>query len=1362
MKNNTRNIFGRLSTWIMVILFIAPAPFANAQSLTLDDPTSGATYEIEEEFNITYSATGTWPSTVKFAAVVKATVDTDGTVRHKILKESTIVGISELIENAKMISNPWWFEDLTNPTSSHFISNYELGIVAYKGNELVLNNKVYGPLEDEDFLVIQGQENEHAVDYWIDQEGNRKLVTKAFDLAGPNKSFLSFNYYADNILISESTLPQLLVSIDGGVTFTPLAVADGDFKEKGFLADNAWSKPYIVEIPQDYATSATHFMWRQQANGGKYKDRWMIEDVVVLAGNSTVHEGFQDFIDINLTWPTLSNYTWTLKKEEGLEPTLFNGSIFTYTWALIPAQDPLPAGTKVEFFLWDFSEGDFAIDPSTGNTISFGSVNSADDYEATIPFLTRRDEYGIRAIATLNGEVYNEGLVNVINVFNDALRITPVDPNPVVFAGQQVEFTAALENTIDISNYDNTWFYLVMDDGSNTWVLDEKQGLNENFVANLHPSISGNVEYMVNATFEQVLVEIGEPLTNFGNMSLYEADMDGVYYDYWGGFELDSWGEIQQIYTNGNDNNLDLTNFSAIEFKVRFENKLEDLTDDQKLVLGYSVDGGVTFTDIATYPDARFTNPIFFDGEDLDSWFNEYILLPEEAQTEETILRWRVEESNGLVEIRNIELIWALNPIGVPIRPIVYEQNISPQRIDLTANNLTVCPNSTIDFTYNIRGRFGEKNVAWIDYTDDDGGTYYDCEIGGKKLVFPGITEGTGTVSLPLGQLDELISGSNIKFNLNIEDFEFDEETTFSIYSDDASTLGVEIIAPIESAKPVVSAQSYGDEEHYSCTDEERIVVISNIREYFTYQLRNVITGDLIGEPVFVDSKDKNLLNSNTYPVWYPTAGDDAEGILEINIGTITERTLVEVIVTSHNNDNSLTCQTYLANDQAVFNTRDITIQYSWASSEIGPGYWKDVTGNEDFTVCEGSNDLSLRLYDNTKEGPVTGEINWYRNNTKAPINYFAATGEYYAIYKHGNCTDYTSDMVQITVVEKPTKPVITFEGSQEICEGDFATLTTSDEYEYYKWYKNGTTVEGANSNTLEIYENGTYWVEVSNQAFDLNVGVCSEISDPFTANFTIHKRPNSPNFNLIDGVLCEPGAAQVNLGILENDVRYQLYNWQTKKPTGKAVLAGNQSSVILTSDVLTKNTKLGVIATRNNEQMCGSVYSTSFKEVSVHDLYIDVNGNTLIASIKEADASTYQWYRNDKIINYGGDSRTLNIYDDAKYKVVVETYDGCTIESSIGNGPAEKEPEKVTATTLSLFPNPASDIITINFANADDETVRIRILNISGEVVFDKEVVKADSELRYAIPISKFNNGAYIVHVIGKQEVKVQQFIKF
>ena len=91
-------------------------------------------------------------------------------------------------------------------------------------------------------------------------------------------------------------------------------------------------------------------------------------------------------------------------------------------------------------------------------------------------------------------------------------------------------------------------------------------------------------------------------------------------------------------------------------------------------------------------------------------------------------------------------------------------------------------------------------------------------------------------------------------------------------------------------------------------------------------------------------------------------------------------------------------------------------------------------------------------------------------------------TGFYYYLYNWevnaiGNCE--TDDRTKISVnVEDLTTPTLTTNQSTGV-------MTVNETFSSYKWFLNGTVINGATSNTYTATENGTYTVEVSNGSCD-------------------------------------------------------------------------------------------------------------------------------------------------------------------------------------------------------------------------------------------------------------------------------------
>ncbi|SFA75822.1 Por secretion system C-terminal sorting domain-containing protein [Flavobacterium swingsii] len=76
---------------------------------------------------------------------------------------------------------------------------------------------------------------------------------------------------------------------------------------------------------------------------------------------------------------------------------------------------------------------------------------------------------------------------------------------------------------------------------------------------------------------------------------------------------------------------------------------------------------------------------------------------------------------------------------------------------------------------------------------------------------------------------------------------------------------------------------------------------------------------------------------------------------------------------------------------------------------------------------------------------------------------------------------------------------------------------------------------------------------------------------------------------------------------------------------------------------------------------------------------------------------------------------------------------------------------------TISLYPNPASSQITLNFENNLDKA-SLKIISIAGQVVFEKDNV---SENNVSLDVSNFSIGVYYVQIINEDSVFNSKFIK-
>ena len=159
----------------------------------------------------------------------------------------------------------------------------------------------------------------------------------------------------------------------------------------------------------------------------------------------------------------------------------------------------------------------------------------------------------------------------------------------------------------------------------------------------------------------------------------------------------------------------------------------------------------------------------------------------------------------------------------------------------------------------------------------------------------------------------------------------------------------------------------------------------------------------------------------------------------------------------------------------------------------------------------------------------------WYFNGSLIPgatsFEYDATfAGEYYVVIDNGDGCSATSETVEIT--SSGPAALVTLDGPANICNSGSVTMTTITGAGYlYQWYKDGSPIAGATTNTYTTSELGAYFVNI-------NVDGCT--STPVTIN-VINETPESVTNALGDLDICESGS--VSLTCTTSGVGYS-FQW--------------------------------------------------------------------------------------------------------------------------------------------------------------------------------------------------------------------------
>jgi hypothetical protein len=66
----------------------------------------------------------------------------------------------------------------------------------------------------------------------------------------------------------------------------------------------------------------------------------------------------------------------------------------------------------------------------------------------------------------------------------------------------------------------------------------------------------------------------------------------------------------------------------------------------------------------------------------------------------------------------------------------------------------------------------------------------------------------------------------------------------------------------------------------------------------------------------------------------------------------------------------------------------------------------------------------------------------------------------------------------------------------------------------------------------------------------------------------------------------------------------------------------------------------------------------------------------------------------------------------------------------------------------ISVYPNPADDIINIEISNTGEQEIEIELLNVSGQVIYRKEYKNSKDPFVKQIDLSGYAKGVYFVRI--------------
>jgi hypothetical protein len=450
--------------------------------------------------------------------------------------------------------------------------------------------------------------------------------------------------------------------------------------------------------------------------------------------------------------------------------------------------------------------------------------------------------------------------------------------------------------------------------------------------------------------------------------------------------------------------------------------------------------------------------------------------------------------------------------------------------------------------------------------------------------------------------------------------------------------------------------------------------------------------------------------------------------------------------------------------------------------------YTPVITTADPLSFCNGG---SASLHSTAAPG-----YQWYKDGT--PINgaifqnYKAITSGAYSVQTiMGKCR-FSSQPVNISVINNQTPATISPPGPLNVCNGENIILSSSS-VSGNQWYRGGIIINGATNQTYSVSVVGSYTVKIT-------IGTCStSFSSPVIVT---SDKPVAPVITA-GGPLtfCTGGSVLLTSSVATG---YQWYKDGLALPsatgsTYTATIAGsytvsakNNGSCQATSaavvvaittsatppiiaavgpgpgcvageTVLISSADLGNQWLKNGVAIPGAVqktYSTSIGgNYSValdysgacfsESLVVAVTGNATSANLKAIIASNNgflysdsakgnQWYLNDTLIEGARDQAFIPQVS-GKYTLRITNSNGCT---STFSDPYFAKVENFSSPNVLVFPNPVSNYLFV--VNLDIHPVTVRVFDIQGRQIMIVSGLTGTNKINLA----KYSSGSYVIQV--------------
>ena len=159
----------------------------------------------------------------------------------------------------------------------------------------------------------------------------------------------------------------------------------------------------------------------------------------------------------------------------------------------------------------------------------------------------------------------------------------------------------------------------------------------------------------------------------------------------------------------------------------------------------------------------------------------------------------------------------------------------------------------------------------------------------------------------------------------------------------------------------------------------------------------------------------------------------------------------------------------------------------------------------------------------------------------------------------------------------------------------------------------------------------------------------------------------------------------------------------------------------------------------------CDSIIFTSI-DVSYIDAVINLNNNLLEGNVTNGIPSSYLW-------NTGEITQSITPISSGLYWLIVTDINNCisdTVFYNYINASVDLFEEFINSITI--FPNPTNDFVTISFESFESGNYTISIINMLGDVIYEEKIVQFSGFYQAKINLNEFAKSVYFIRIESKE----------